>query len=206
MSSLFNHLTAHLSGLFPGENVHRVFWKDRKRGHPHVAKLKRAQDAAPRCRARNNKAGRCGHAAQRGSSYCWHHNNPTHYANRIKENGKQCTALCVATGERCKNRAAKGFEVCWNHGAKAILTWRAIQAVGDNPVAATRRKAKQATHRARAAEYRSGKRVAAQESWAHFLKRQQRDERIERRYGSIYDEFSEQRSPAARPLKPLSPA
>jgi hypothetical protein len=102
------------------------------------------------------------------------------------------------------NPAAKGFTVCWQHGAKAELTRRAIVAAGDTPVAYAARKRKQVAHRARAAQYRSGERVAAKESFERAELRWMKEAQVERRRSALYDEFTDRR-PAPR-FKPLYPA
>ena len=116
--------------------------------------------------------------------------------------GRRCSANSIIGGGLCKNPAAKGFTVCWQHGAKAELTRRAIVAAGDTPMAYAARKRKQAAHRARAAQYRSGERVAVKES---FERAELRWLREQRQRSSLYDEFSERSAHAPRPLKPLYP-
>jgi hypothetical protein len=162
--------------------------------------------AAPRCARLNNSGAPCGAPAERGSMFCHRHNNPNAYAFQVQKHGRRCSAISISGGGPCKNPAAKGFTVCWQHGAKAELTRRAIVAAGDTPMAYAARKRKQAAHRARAAQYRSGEREAAKESWPRFLKRQQREAQAEQRRSASYDDFREQRAPAMRPLRPLYPA
>jgi hypothetical protein len=159
--------------------------------------------AARRCVGLNNSGAPCGAPAERGSMFCHRHNKPNAYAFQIQKHGRRCSATSISGGGACKNPAAKGFTVCWQHGAKAELTRRAIVASGDTPMAYAARKRKQAAHRARAAQYRSGERVAAGES---FERAELRWAREARPRSTMYDDFSERHSPPAPGLKPLYPA
>jgi len=159
--------------------------------------------AARRCAGLNNSGAPCGSPAERGSMFCHRHNNPNAYAFQVQKHGRRCSANSISGSGPCKNPATKGFTVCWQHGAKAELTRRAIVAAGDTPKAHAARKRKQAAHRARAAEYRSGERVAAKESFARAELRWAREAR---QRSTMYDDFSERSSPPAPRLKPLYPA
>jgi hypothetical protein len=195
-----HHLVSFLVAIF-GREVRTVFWGDRltrRRGNaPAMIK-------ARRCEARKRNGAACGAPAKRGSKFCAVHENPKYFAFHPRNLGRQCKAMCVTTKERCKNHVVWPFGVCWQHCAYAARCPMGIAAMLTIRLRQRRDGAKRAGYHARQHAILTGQQSVAKGKLAARRARWLREERVERRQSTLYDDFREDRRPAPR-LKSLYP-
>jgi hypothetical protein len=175
-----------LEQRFPKEPVRKKFWGDRlsKRNRDTISMRR-----APRCQARKTDGTACNEPAMRGRRYCFAHTYPDHYALQIRDHGKRCKAR--PGGRPCQNAAVPPFDVCWHHGAAGAVASMTKPYDPGNRI-------KKLTYHDR----KAGISEVRRESWPHYFKRMNRDDRAERRQHqqSGFDKLT------LKKLPPLYPA
>jgi hypothetical protein len=78
------------------------------------------------CRGRTRTGAACANPAMHGEWFCFAHKpgNAGHYALQPKKHSKQCTAMAVRSGERCKNPCVWPYPVYGSAGDRAAIDAR----------------------------------------------------------------------------------